>query len=327
MAEALTTWIHFAIRKKVRALHLDFIGCGVGDASACYRLPSVVFSEGECLRELKLVACDIKRIAQVQLRSLKKSLLSQAVLDDNTMDQILSGCYVLEELHVLDCYGLSRLGFRSPSIKSLEVTIWHEIGRLEIWCPNIVSLDLCGQIEHVNLVDVSSVACASLTCHNLSQSELSAYLKVFNKLDLTDLSFQWKYLELKLAKIKWHHPGIIYLLSMMKYICYKHKIFDSGELWSSQAGICRCLGYHPKTARIYGDVTEPNVIEFIEFLLKNAMFLEKLVISTKRIFQPTRKQHSHAHKKVALSKEKMLKACQKLCISPRASRCARIIFS
>ncbi|XP_021300715.1 putative F-box/LRR-repeat protein At3g18150 [Herrania umbratica] len=111
--------------KNVTVLHLDFVGCGLAEPNASYRLPKYVFSRGS--------------------------------LDDNIMDRILSGCSVLGELSLLDCHGLSRLPFRNPGIKSLAVKIWYERQRLEISCPNIVSLDLSGEIDYLDLVDVSSM--------------------------------------------------------------------------------------------------------------------------------------------------------------------------
>ncbi|XVF16849.1 hypothetical protein REPUB_Repub10bG0067500 [Reevesia pubescens] len=347
MANAVSTWLFSAIRKKVQVLHLDFIGCGLSERNANYILPNLVFLSGECLRELKLAACEIKPRAKVQFRSLKKLWLYEVVLNDNIMDQILFGCSVLEELSVLDCYGLSRLAFRNPSVKSLVVNVWYAFPRLAIRCPNIVSLDLFGNIENVDLVDVSSVNCASLFCDDGSQCELFACLKVCTTLQLADLCFEWKYLDLKLVKIKWSHPGISYLLrssplleTLDMYICPKWpdtvkyneaQYLDNGEVWGSQEDTFHCLEHHLKTVRLYGDVTKPHVIEFVDFLLKNAMVLEKLVISTKKTFQPTQRQHAFssavAYQKDALSIEKRLEVCQKLCISPRASRYAMIHFS
>ncbi|EOX92910.1 Uncharacterized protein TCM_001773 isoform 1 [Theobroma cacao] len=178
----------------------------------------------------------------------------------------------------------------------------------------------------------------------------------FNTLQPANLSFEWKYLELKLIQMKWHHPVISYLLrssplleTLDLYICPKwpdkvkyeapfgeylynmlqEQYHDNGGFWSSQEGTFHCLEHHLKTVRICGDVRELYVIQFIEFLLKNALVLEKLMISTKKTFQPTQLHafsRAIAHPKDVFSAEKWLEVFQKLCSLPRASRSAVILF-
>lgn len=53
MANEIDTWVRFAVRKKVKVLDLDFLGCGFSEPHASYRLPNVVFTS-ENLTELKL---------------------------------------------------------------------------------------------------------------------------------------------------------------------------------------------------------------------------------------------------------------------------------
>ncbi|WRX10278.1 FBD domain - like 1 [Theobroma cacao] len=180
--------------------------------------------------------------------------------------------------------------------------------------------------------------------------------KAFNTSQPANLSFEWKYLELKLIQMKWHHPVISYLLrssplleTLDLYICPKwpdkvkyeapfgeylynmlqEQYHDNGGFWSSQEGTFHCLEHHLKTVRICGDVRELYVIQFIEFLLKNALVLEKLMISTKKTFQPTQLHafsRAIAHPKDVFSTEKWLEVFQKLCSLPRASRSAFSLY-
>lgn len=73
------------------------------------------------------------------------------------------------------------------------------------------------------------------------------------------------------------------------------------------------------------------MIELIEFLLKNAMVLEKMVISTKKTLQPTQQYYifsaSVDRQKEHFTSEKLLEFSQKLLSLPRASTHAVIHFS
>ncbi|OMO59537.1 F-box protein [Corchorus olitorius] len=57
ITDKVNSWIHFAMRKGVELLHLDFKGCGELEPSA-YILPDVVMN-CQYLTQLKLVACEI----------------------------------------------------------------------------------------------------------------------------------------------------------------------------------------------------------------------------------------------------------------------------
>jgi len=160
MASEVDSWVYFAMKKKVNVLDLDFVPALDPEPEASYRLPSVVFRE-EYLVELKLACCEIKP-GQIQLNCLKRLFLEEIVLNDEIRNKILDGCSVLEELSLIRCYGLCRLGFRNSSIKSL--TLFHDSyyqTRLEISCPNIESLNLAGGLDFVDIVDVSYIVVSS----------------------------------------------------------------------------------------------------------------------------------------------------------------------
>ncbi|KAK3438503.1 hypothetical protein EUGRSUZ_C03126 [Eucalyptus grandis] len=63
--------------------------------------------------------------------------------------------------------------------------------------------------------------------------------------------------------------------------------FNGFGYWSSVDSTFTCLEDQLKHVKIYGYVLEPDVIELIEFLLKNAQVLEKMEISTKKTLQQT----------------------------------------
>ncbi|OMP10150.1 hypothetical protein COLO4_04774 [Corchorus olitorius] len=372
MASEVDSWIHFAMRKNVKVLNLDFVEAGYSDPTASYRLPSAVF-RGKYLTQLKLVACEIKLIGEIQLNCLKLLSLKDCVLN-HEIEQIISRCSVLEKLSLIGCCSPSRLAFRNPSIKSLILhheALYNE--RLEISCPSIETLNLAGAMEFVDLVDVSSIVVSSTYfCFGLENSsdkyqkvvELLKMLSsgkifricnwcilVFSAWQLTnqpDLLFRWKYLEFELHPTKWHQPGISCLLRTSplletlamyiytepnqlsppdKFKWMESHNFDGESFWSSQEGTIHCLQNHLKTVKVYGYVTEPYVFDIIKFLLKNAMVLEKLEISTQATFNPSHSELYCSHWKAEYTKEQQVEFAQKLFSLPRASTRAVIHFS
>lgn len=106
--------------------------------------------------------------------------------------------------------------------------------------------------------------------------------------------------------------------------------FDGKNFWKSQKGSFLCLKKYLKTVMIYGYVTEPYVFELIEFLLKNALVLEKMVISTKRTLQPIHQyeffEHDVENQQDHFTSKELLEFSQKLLSLPRASKSAVIQF-
>ncbi|OMP06021.1 No apical meristem (NAM) protein [Corchorus olitorius] len=91
---------------------------------------------------------------------------------------------IFEGLEV-GCF-LSTLTFKNPSIKSLIVELEHNSQRLQISCPNLVSLRLVGLIQLVDLLDASSLAVSSIFFISFdSKCALSRHLdirRLFQKL-------------------------------------------------------------------------------------------------------------------------------------------------
>lgn len=126
-------------------------------------------------------------------------------------------------------------------------------------------------------------------------------------------SFAWKHVTLQMLLRKQYVPGICSMLRNSNFLetltiyvypgrddnkaklaeaGWKHAFEFSGfGYWSSMDGTFPCLLKHQlKHVKIYGYVLEPEVIELIEFLLKNAQVLEKMEISTKKTLQQKKKK-------------------------------------
>lgn len=73
----------------------------------------------------------------------------------------------------------------------------------------------------------------------------------------------------------------------------EHVNFDERRFWNSVEATFHWLKHHLKNVMLYACVTEPYVIELIEFLLGNVLILEKMVISTKKNTGVARNGESH----------------------------------
>ncbi|KAI6684332.1 hypothetical protein NL676_030245 [Syzygium grande] len=280
------TWIRFAVRRKVKFLNLNFLGCTREFPDNLYMLPSFVL-RCSCLVELKLASCEVRTGGWVQLRSLRKLIMKQIDLTDYKMANILSGCPLLKELSLEDCDGLQEPKFCcGPSIEELNLKecgglekldlarsdIKHltidTSGYLELVCPNVKILDIVGCLLYVEGTDMSSLVDTSLY---FSRHRRWLY-REYHELRLL--------LE-KLSCSPYFMPcDFCILLAVSRWkLAFE---FNGFSYWSSVDGTFPCLEHQLKHVKIYGYVLEPNVIELIEFLLKNAQVLEKMEISTKK---------------------------------------------
>lgn len=379
MASELTTWIKFSLRKQVKVLDIDLLGCGLSEPEVNYELPTSILTNNY-LKELSLAGCGIEEKGRIHLTSLTVLSLKEIILSDKIMGEIIVGCPMLEELSLDGCCGLRKLKLTTSNIKRLRIFIgWrNEVAnsRLEISCPGLKSLELAGSIQLVQLKYSSSISDASLYYSRTFMCERMIYEKVqmllwklaevnvfipctwtiliFTIWELTYVPIPvtgWKSVEFRLLFTKWHLPGIcsilrnshwletltfyIYPGSYSTFLTEEAKWmeayeFDGKDYWKSQNGDYRGLRKYLKTVMIYGYVTEPYVLELVEFLLKNALVLEKMVISTKRTLQPI---HQYELFKDAVfdqedhfTPEELLQFSQKLLTFPRASKSAVIQF-
>ncbi|KAI6679874.1 hypothetical protein NL676_033755 [Syzygium grande] len=323
------TWICFAVRRKVQFLDLNFLGCAGDFPDNLYVLPSIVL-RCSCLVELKLASCEVWLVGEVQLTSLRKLFMKQIELTDNIMADILSGCPLLKELSLEDCYGLHEPEFCSaPSIEVLNLEDSLEkldltrsdikhlnidiSGHLELVCPNVKILDIAGRIECVKVTDMSSLVDTSLHFSHYLRCAYGEYREFrllleklscspyFMPCDLCILvltiwelthqpcpSFAWKHVTLQLHLEK-RDEDDSELAEAGWNLAFDYNGFS---YWSSVDGTFPCLEHQLKHVKVYGYVLESDVIELIEFLLKNAQVLEKMEISTKKTLQRTRSNNT-----------------------------------
>lgn len=369
MGNEINTCVHFAMRKKVKVFDMNLWGCDYSYTSASYKLPNIVFTSDN-LTELKLAGCDIKPQGKIQLRSLKKLSLKEIWLGDKILDAILSGCPLLESLFLIECFHLHELNFDYPNIKNLLIifTTWYLsiscpnllsleiVGPLhDIYSMNVPSLVTASCYLRFDLYYDSSMRTLFEKLRHVKTFEpCTDCIMMMTRWELKKKpcpTFSFKSLVLHIPLVKWHLPGISCLLRKSRFLetltmyIYPGQYsavtdgtqyfgvpdFDGENYWRSNKANFKCLRHQLKTVMIYGYITEPYVIELVEFLLKKAKVLEKLVISTRRTLNPNR-QHCISSTEIGPQKgyftsEKMLEFSRKLLSFQKASSEAVIDFS
>lgn len=182
--EEINAWIGYALRREVRVLKLNFLGCGIRMPKYNYILPSCVLTCGS-LTKLKLVGCGLNPFVKIHMRSLRSLRLGEIILSEDTIEKILSGCPMLKRLCLYDCYGPSVLSVTSQSLKNLVVVFNETNSSLEISCPYVTSLNISGWIEAVALKNLSCVVDATLDFtkdFNCARGEYLGVRTIFQKL-------------------------------------------------------------------------------------------------------------------------------------------------
>lgn len=233
VAQRVDSWICFALRKRVNILQVEISKHGLYGGVLNYNLPDSVFNS-DSLTELKLVSCGFKHLGKIHMRSLKSLSLERIILCNSLIEEILSGCLSLESLSLIRCCGIHKLNITSECLKSLTITLGEdETSCLEIYCPNVKSLNIFGAIWRVSLKDSSSLVCAHLDFYCggrysnqeyqqvgwlLEELSHTKFLTICNWCTLvlaiweSSPSLNRKFLVLKTMQTKWHLLGIANLL-------------------------------------------------------------------------------------------------------------------
>ncbi|KAL0393687.1 UNVERIFIED_CONTAM: putative F-box/FBD/LRR-repeat protein [Sesamum latifolium] len=233
-ADQIENLVVHAISRKVKILDLDFKGCAISgsmDPLTFYEFPDHFRSN--YLTDLRLAACDITSFEEINLPALRVLFLKDVAVSDEVMEKLLLGCQFLEDLSVVNCYGLGKMYCMNPNLKKVMVFVNIESRQLFLSCPHAVSLHLSGWIQGATLLNVSSLVDCSLSfsykfkCEQRSYDSISRLLLGVHRcktfipctwsilvLTIWKLNnfpcprFKWKNLRLTLDLTKWHHPGL-----------------------------------------------------------------------------------------------------------------------
>ncbi|XP_047271333.1 putative F-box protein At1g49610 isoform X4 [Capsicum annuum] len=157
---------------------------------------------------------------------------------DQSMDFILSGCPMLEQLKLWFCYVQRRVILVNSTLKTLVLGIRRCQTLIHVSCPTLLSLEISGYVDVLDIANVPSIAEVSVnrnlifdyseykdyqemrillqTITGVKSLKLSSWFGlVFSSWQLTNLpspTFSCKTLHLQLDFVKWHLPGILNLL-------------------------------------------------------------------------------------------------------------------
>ncbi|KAJ0796970.1 putative leucine-rich repeat domain superfamily, F-box-like domain superfamily [Helianthus annuus] len=156
-------WIHYAVNCNVEHLVLKLWGLkGITQ----FPLDQFVYVNS-CLTHLTLKGCEFNPTGAISWENLRSLHIWYAKLDEDMIENILSGSPVLETLELDQCYGYRRLNITSKSVKNLVFTgymlaCYSDI--TEINAPNILTLKVQGILlmRKLLLLNVSSLVEAHL---------------------------------------------------------------------------------------------------------------------------------------------------------------------
>ncbi|KAH9611624.1 hypothetical protein KSS87_001305 [Heliosperma pusillum] len=174
----ITMWFKFALDKRAK----EIVFCDVSyEFTKSSDFPNFT---SQSLVTLELSNCTIYPQLQVNLGSLKKLILCQTKMTEETFRQFICGCPSLQELRIEDPYEIRNLSFSAPNILKLSLYLMDAEFDNDPWSfdfPNLKSLDLATN-RIPNVIDVSSVRDFHLKdcSHHMDRDELRMF-KIFLK--------------------------------------------------------------------------------------------------------------------------------------------------
>ncbi|XP_058224068.1 putative F-box/LRR-repeat protein At3g18150 [Rhododendron vialii] len=258
------SWLLFAARNGAADLSLRFFNSIPGNV---YVLPQVMCTNSR-IKVLELANCVVKPVGLVSWNALKRLYFYGVMLSDAAMEGIVSGCPVLEILHVYR-YVFKGLKVRSRSLRELVLSGYvHHFDEddcnayLEISAPNLRTLTIssCFYTWDVRLEDVTS----------LVRADLSFYLDIDD--DAADVEEYDKYLDLLLELMeKLHH------VEELKLATWCIQVLSVLEVrgWLSPSLNCKSLTLDTHVV----DCDLPGLARLLDI----SPYLETLVISTETL--------------------------------------------
>ncbi|KAJ0102050.1 hypothetical protein Patl1_05007 [Pistacia atlantica] len=136
-ASRINSWISVAVTRKVQELDLSL------PHTSCFELPDALFSSDT----LKILRLDMRVLFKVpplkHLSNLKTLRLWSVTFEgDQSTEQILSGCPVLEELDLYRCFWKNtvKVTVSVPTLRTLEISSLHSLRLFRIYAENLISL-------------------------------------------------------------------------------------------------------------------------------------------------------------------------------------------
>lgn len=310
----LEACINFALRKQVKVLEF-FVGMVEPD-EVLYKWPhSDLVSHS--LVELTLEWLELKLMGRVQMGSLRVLRLKRVTLSDTVFREIIRGCPLLKELEIYNCWDLLEVIFNAANIEKLKFDA-TEFGtysdKIMINCPMLRSLECGGCVEVLEVIDLSSLVDVALSDGCRSEfNALPQFKSVLSKIlhaksvtlscefvtvlfylmqkDLENLSNNWKHVELNIWLTDRHIPSICFLLRNspdIEELVLNVRTLHSDWLELIEAELTNLMSEEPECwSNVKRIVIRSNsrnahgaLVKLVEILLKNASFLDELVIDS-----------------------------------------------
>ncbi|KAK6280376.1 hypothetical protein POUND7_020643 [Theobroma cacao] len=315
-SQLIHQWISTAVMRNVAELDISLL------TFEMINLPDCVYT-CESLEVLKLAGWFALEVPDSKVVSLKRlkflSFSWLQIKDDSYMTLLLSGCPVIEEIHIYKSMweGLSTFSVCSPSLQRLSVDIEgrqvaskHCTFVLDV--PNLKYLALLNDVmalsENYFEEQASSIVSARLQVGNWV-SPVPVIVKLLNHISSTinDLWISYstiepigrandyaqlaafnnlEYLKLEVesfaASHYWsvvHH--LLQLSPNLKLLVLTAKGFASFAEWHQPDDVAECLLSNLVTLKVQGVDGEDRVMELIEYYLRNAMVLNQMYISSR----------------------------------------------
>lgn len=164
----VNNWIHYSIDCHVEELDLTLWNL---ECEAEFLLDQFFFNTS-CFIDLALSGCIFNPTGEIKWNKLRSLSISHGNLDEDLIENILSGSPVLETLVLDNCYGYRRLNVTSKSVKNLVFSgymVPDEVSDdladvIEINAPHILSLTIQDDLLlwKLLLLNVSSLVEADL---------------------------------------------------------------------------------------------------------------------------------------------------------------------
>ncbi|XP_074272721.1 F-box/FBD/LRR-repeat protein At5g56420-like [Silene latifolia] len=294
--------LRYAIEREVKDLYFHY-------NAHFFDPPGCVFTS-QYLVTLTLFCCTLEHYehqSQPQMVNLRKLSLLFVGGSNKAFNQLISGCPCLQELFINTAFGLElvSLNINSPSVRKLYLRVSD--GSYNLNCPSLKILDIAICETDVKLNMIGVISLQEVNFEDLpwdcDSGEINAYFSLsqnaelisFSSVAFKGISFikkmefpqnRWKRIVLH---PQWNHERCLEVICMLikssinleELIIYAGESSGNCELFSP--GLSTCVLPLLRTVTIHGNHGYEKwcegQLQVIEFLLKNAVILEKLVIT------------------------------------------------
>ncbi|KAK9666457.1 hypothetical protein RND81_14G186300 [Saponaria officinalis] len=297
-------WLRFALGRQAKEIEFHTL---CDDPF----LPNFI---SQSLVRLTLHGCSIDPQLQVTLTSLKKLSLESVSLCEEAFQQFISGCPSLQELLIVNPYGIQNLSFSAPNIDKLSLVHneLYEVENLMVDTRNLKSLYLNVYSLPV-IIDVSSVRdlhikdffgdrnyfdkddelntkikmflgkCNDVEVFRLSRDASGQFLDAIESLCLSQNRWKCVVLELEMFA-KDYLLGIYQLMRSLKhleeliiYSKYQYRGASTVLIPAEFSSPCVMPKLRSVTLHVYAKPWD-RWLQLVQFVLRSAACLEKLVI-------------------------------------------------